>query len=304
MTRPPFPSVIDNSLISEFRSCPQKCFRTYFEHWKPQQHNVHLHAGKAFAHGLEVARRTFYEGAQSAEASVAVGLAGLLQSYGDYEPPADSAKSPLRMAQALEYYFEAWPLDTDTAKPRLMPSGKRAIEFSFAEPLDINHPVTGEPIIYTGRADMVVEMANGIFIEDDKTTSALGASWANQWDLRSQFTGYTWAAKRIKLPADGILVRGVAILKTMFKHEQYLSYRAAWEIDRWYEQLLRDVKRMIQCWESGYWDYNLADACGDFGGCLYRQPCKSPNPQEWLNIYFARRRWDPVSRTEIALDTE
>ena len=32
--RPEFPSVIDSSLISAWRSCPRKAFLEYFEHWK------------------------------------------------------------------------------------------------------------------------------------------------------------------------------------------------------------------------------------------------------------------------------
>jgi len=38
--------------------------------------------------------------------------------------------------------------------------------------------------------DMIVDFAGGRYGEDDKTTSSLGASWAKQWDMRSQFTGY------------------------------------------------------------------------------------------------------------------
>ena len=40
---------------------------------------------------------------------------------------------------------------------------------------------------------MIVELNNGLFIEDDKTASQLGSKWANQWEMRSQFSGYTWA---------------------------------------------------------------------------------------------------------------
>lgn len=299
--RPPFPTAIDNSLLSEWRSCPRKAQLSYLEHWKPARKSVHLHAGGAFAEGLEVARRAFYEEGLSPEDSVAAGLGALLRFYGDFDCPEDSAKSATRMCQALEYYFSAWPLAEDRAIPYQLKSGRRAIEFSFVEPLEVAHPETGEPILYSGRADMIASMSNGIFVEDDKTSTALGAGWANQWDNRAQFTGYVWAARQGGIPVDGILVRGVAILKTMFKHEQYITYRAQWEIDRWLEQTNRDLKRMIQAWDTGYFDYNLSDACGSFGGCHFRQVCKSQQPEEWLNMYFERRRWDPVTRTETVL---
>jgi hypothetical protein len=298
---PSFPMVIDNSLLKEFKECPQKCFRTYFEHHKPRKASVHLHAGAAFAHGLEAVRKYYYEQGLPQAECLEYGLQELLRFYGSFECPDDSPKSAIRMAQALEYYFSAWPLLTDTAVPASMPSGKRAIEFSFAEPLPIDHPETGEPLIYCGRSDMIVEMSNGLFIEDDKTTGALGASWSNQWDLRSQFTGYCWAARNAHIPVDGVLVRGVAILKTMFKHEQYLTYRPQWEVDRWLHQTLRDITRMIDCWRTGEWDYNLADACSNYGGCSYLKVCKASNPQEWLDMYFEQRIWDPLTRTETKI---
>lgn len=299
--RPPFPAVIDNSMLSEFRACPQKFARTYLEHWKPKTQSVHLHAGAAFAHGLEAARKAYYEDGIPEQDSVEHGLRCLLGAYGDFECPEDSAKSATRMAQALEYYFSAWPLSRDVAAPMRLPSGRRAIEFSFVEPLPIEHPETGEPLLYSGRSDMVVEMSQGLFIEDDKTTSQLGASWANQWDLRSQFTGYVWAAQRAHIPVSGVLIRGVAILKTQFKHDQYITYRAPWEVERWLAQVCRDLDRMKRSWQEGYFDYNLADACADYGGCVYRQICKAQNPQEWLELYFSRRQWDPVTRKEIVL---
>ena len=39
MSRPPFPQVIDSSLIAAFRSCGEKARLEYFEHWKPPQLN-------------------------------------------------------------------------------------------------------------------------------------------------------------------------------------------------------------------------------------------------------------------------
>lgn len=298
--RPSFPEVIDNTLLSAFRSCPQLAYQAYFEHWKSRSPNVHLHAGAAFAAGLEAARRAYYEGDEPLYVAEAVGMRRLLEAYGDFTPPEDSPKSAARMVAALEYYFDIWPLDSDSAKPKRMPSGRYAIEFSFAEPLSVQHPETRNPLIYCGRSDMIVELNGGLFVEDDKTTSQLGSSWANQWDLRSQFDGYVWAAMRAGIKVDGVLVRGVAVQKTQFKHAQYITYRTKWELDRWEHQTIRDINRMIECWKSGYWDYNLGESCAAYGGCQFRQVCKSPQESrhEWLNLYFERRRWDPIHRVE------
>ena len=298
MERPPFPEVIDSSLIAAFRSCPQKAFREFIQHWKLREPSVHLHAGAAFAHGLEVGRTAFYVEGRSPAESVALGLQALIESYGDFECPPESAKSLERTAGALEYYFSRYPLSEDKAIPMTLPSGKRGIEFSFLEPIDATHPETGNPLLYSGRMDMMVDYENLRLGEDDKTTSQLGASWPRQWDLRSQFTAYVWGAQRAGIKLDGFLVRGVSILKTKYDTLEAITYRPAWMIDRWYEQLLRDVARMRQCWESGLWDFNLDHACAEYGGCPFKGVCQMQRPEVLLQQQFERRRWDPVLRVE------
>lgn len=297
----PFPQVVDNSMMNDVRGCLQKASRSHLQGWKPQGESVHLHAGGAFAHGLEAARRAFYEDKVDSETAVARGLNALLRFYGNFEPPQGSAKTAERMAGALEFYFNEWPLETDHAKPKLMPSGKHAIEFSFAQPLPFNHPVTGEPIIYAGRSDMLCDFAGGVYVEDDKTTTQLGDSWASKWELRGQFTGYCWAAREAGISVNGVLVRGVSILKTKYGSAQAITNRSPWEIDRWLEQTVRDLRRLAEAYKEGWFDYNLGDACDSYGGCQFRQVCKSPDPLGWLKIYFERRHWDPLERTETPI---
>lgn len=330
LTRPMFPHTIDSTILAAFRSCPQKAFRTYVQHWKPQAESVHLVAGGAFAKGIEVARKAFFQGivveavvsyepgpdgievrkvvwneglttpgdrARSEE----LGVAALIAAYGDFECPSDSAKSIGRTAGALEFYFENYPLGEDGMNPITM-GDKRGIEYSFAHPLPVNHPVTGDPLLYTGRSDMIAEYMNGVYIVDEKTTSQLGASWPRQWEMRSQFTGYAWAALEDGIKTDGAIIRGVSILKTKYDTLQAITYRGEWEIDRWLTQTERDLHRMIKCWEDGWWDYNMDTACGEYGGCSLLQICKSKEPEDWLASYFEQRVWDPLARRQLTVE--
>lgn len=302
MSRPLFPLAVDSTIIGTFRSCPQKAFRSYIEHWKPREESVHLIAGGAFAAGIEAARRAFYEDGAPSEVAVGMGLESLLKHYGDFECPPESAKSPERVCGALEFYFANYPLGEDGATPVKFGDRFSGIEFSFAHPLPISHPVSGDPILYTGRADMLAEAFGGVYVFDEKTASSLGPSWAKQWDMRSQFTGYSWAAREYGIPTQGVVIRGVSILKTKYDTQQAITYRADWEIDRWLEQVCRDLERMIKCWEEGYWDWNLDHACTEYAGCPLTMICKSPNPDTWLESYFHRRVWDPLLREEISVE--
>jgi hypothetical protein len=302
MTRPPFPTVLDSTIMAAFRSCPRKAELEFIQHWKPQTPSVHLHAGAAYASGMEAARVAYYLNGHSPEDSIALGIQALLTHYGAFECPEDSPKSASRMAGALEFYFSHYRLGEDQAIPLSLPGGKSGIEFNFLEPIDLIHPETGDPLLYSGRMDMMCSYENMNLGEDDKTASQLGASWPRQWDLRSQFTGYVWGAGRAGIKLDGFLVRGVSILKTKYDTLQAITYRPTWQIDRWYEQLLRDGKRMIAAWEEGYYDYNLDHACAEYGGCGFRSICQMRDPTALLSQQFERRRWDPVARTETLLE--
>ena len=297
-----FPEVFDSSMLAIFKSCPQLFKKVYINQWKSKDPSVHLRAGGAFAAGIERARHCFYVDGNSAEDSVAAGLAALLTHYGDFECPPDSAKSAERTAGALEFYFDRYPLNEDSP-PITLPGGKRGIEFGFVHPLPIEHPTSGNPLLYSGRMDAILTYAGSPFICDEKTTTSLGASWSRQWDLRSQFTGYGWGCREAGIRTQGTIVRGVSILKTKYDTQEAITYRPDWQLDRWYEELLDWLKDIIQCWESGKWKFNLDHSCADFGGCGFRQVCAT-RPEEnhtWLETYFVRKHWNPITREETLL---
>lgn len=319
LERPMFPHTVDSTMLSTFRSCPRKMYMQYVQHWKPMAQSVHLVAGGAFASGVEAARMAFYSGltkeprgegndhvlipCQAGDQALAqaAGMQALIHHYGDFQCPPESAKSLERMCGALEFYFDMYPLGADGANPITLAGGRRGIEFSFAEPLAINHPVTGDPILYTGRADMLAERAGSVYVYDEKTTTSLGAQWAKAWEMRSQFTGYEWAAKRQGIKTSGSIIRGVSILKTKYDTLEVATYRSAYEIDRWEEQAVRDIQRMLRMWNEGYWDFNLDGACTEYGGCSFLSVCKSSDPNSWLPVYFEQRVWDPLARKELSI---
>ncbi len=327
---PVFPRYLDSSMLSAFNACERKFFLSYIHHWKGKGRNVHLHAGGAFAKGLEIARKAFYCGLVEepigyepqtdpllppkplwrqtqtspgdSELSIALGLKALIATYGNFEPPPDSAKTLARMCGALEFYFERYPLEFGEGKgePILLSTStnQRAIEFSFAHPLPILNPSTGDPILYVGRMDAIIDFAGGNWICDEKTTTQLGASWSQQWDLRGQFTGYAWGARQAGIRVEGAMVRGISILKTKYDTLSPLTFRPDWQIARWYDELLVKIERMIGCWKDEIWLHDLDSSCAEYGGCPFRQVCSSEDPLPWLETYFERREWNPLLREE------
>lgn len=304
---PRFPSVIDSSILAAWKSCPSLFRLGYIEHWKAKGESVHLVAGKAFARGLEVARDTFFVQNRSAEDAIALGLQALIAEYGDFECPPDQAKSLPRMCGAFEFYFENYPLRRDEMPPITLAGGKQAIEFSFAHPLPISNPETGDPLLFCGRMDAILDYDHAAMICDEKTTGQLGATWSRQWDLRGQFMGYAWGCREAGIKVAGAVIRGVSILKTKYETQQAIIFHPDWMIERWFQETCGTVHDMVAAWtlhklgsRVGF-KHNFGDACSAYGGCQFRQACSTQNEAPWLETYFERREWNPLLRTEKKL---
>jgi hypothetical protein len=282
---------------SEFVLCPLRFYRRFILKLVPKGAvSIDLHAGQAFAKGLEIARKSYYDLNAPTELALEAGIYSLIDAWGDFNESPDENKSLPNMLGALVSYIDTYPFDTDPLVPLRTPLGSMT-EFSFSIPIDeVRHPQTGEPLIYFGRADMIGELGKDgpKFVVDEKTTSRLGSTWASQWEMRGQMSGYTWAARRMGYPVEGALIRGISILKNGYGHVEALTYRPQWEVDRWYNQLIRDIKRMIACWQEDVWDAALDTACSMFKPCPYMPLCDVENPDEWLGDYETRV-WNPLA---------
>lgn len=289
-----FPPVIDATMISSW-ACPVKFKRAYVHRYNAtESKSIHLIAGGAYAKGLEVARLHYWNGNQP-EDCLNRGINALIKEYGDAVCPPDSAKTLDRMCGAMEFYFDNYPLDTDAARIATI-AGVPAVEWSFGLPLPFSHPDTGEPLLYAGRTDMLCEFAGGLYGLDDKTTSQLGASWSRQWELRSQFTGYAWAARELGIPLAGMLVRGVSILKTKYDHAQAIVNQPSWKIDRWVAHRDLVITQMLEAYRTGKWDHALGEVCNEYGGCTFKPVCNIPPEHEiqWLDSNYFEREWNPL----------
>jgi len=297
-----FPAIIDNTLRKDFASCPTKAFYAHFVRLGSVEPSIHLHFGGAFARGLEVTRKAFHGQGISGPEAERLGQEAIKQFWGEYDVEGNgTVKSLARCLSAHESYFLEYPLAYDHIKPYKAPDGSPGVEFTFALPLPIKHPETGDPLTYAGRFDMLGVFQDTLYVVDEKTSTALGASWGNQWDLASQFTGYCYAAQAFDYPVGGAIIRGVGLLKTQTTFAQHITYRPKWMLEVWYEQLLRDVERMVYYWEqykdsSRRFDLNLGDACSAYGACPFRRLCLSPNPENWVSGYYAERHWNPLAQ--------
>lgn len=292
---PSFPIAIDSTMRAAFVSCPHKFYQEFILNRALDGGSVHLVFGSAYARGLEVARQLIFGEKLDVDLAIGLGIIEALATYGTFEPPPDSPKTAERCALAIIEYFHEWNPLTDHIQPIPSSDGRVAVEFKFALPIpNVYHPETGEPLLYAGRFDMFGKFQDMTLVVDDKTTSSLGASWMNKWKLRGQLTGYVWGAREYGYPVAGAAIRGMSILKTKFGVAEVLEMRSDWQVETYIEQLQRDAHRMIANWKEDRWDQVFADACESYGGCMFQRLCTVHNPDEWAEMYYVKRSWDPL----------
>lgn len=298
-----FPEVVDNSMRKELAKCQM------IAHWKFEkglngEKSVDLHAGGAFAHGLEAARLAFFRDGASHEDAVSIGVEASMEFYGDFQPPATSTKTKTRVGGAIAFYFGEHRMDEDEYQPVRFPDGTLGIEVNGTFEIPVTHPTTGANLIYSYRFDMLAEDRDGNYwVVDEKTTKKLGDAWAFQWDLDSQMTGYCMGAQMLLRekgldPAklQGAVINGVSFLKYEHGHMRCPTLRMPWEILRWYDQMIRDFTD----WKAAYLAQNhrqvLDHACALYNApCEYARLCKSREPHKIEGGYVVRF-WNPLTR--------
>lgn len=295
---PILPLQIDSTMISTFRSCPQKFFLEFVCGLRPRAKSIDLHAGACFSASLEAFYKHYWLKEPQVDAALLTAQRTFLSQWGGYQSnKPDSPKTPENVWTAFEHYIKTYPPATDHIQPYFV-DGHPTFEFSFAIPLDFpgfpTHP-SGGPFIYTGRPDLLGHWHGKPVIRDEKTTTRFLTNWSEQWDLRSQFIGYTWVAQHVGLKCDTVAVRGVVINKTQIRQVEAFKVYTEQDLSRWFEQLRRDLWRIRRSYDEGYWDWNLADACTNYGSCIFLGLCKSPHPENWYS-QFEVNRWNPLSR--------
>jgi hypothetical protein len=314
------PLHIDSTMISCFRSCAQKFFQEFILGRRPSATSIDLHFGAVFSRTLEHFYRQVWEQGIDPRTALDRCLIFFQNEWGDAAPTRDSSpKTKENCWDALESYVSTYPPHSDHVQPLLV-SGRASFEFSFAIPLADpsfpRHP-SGDPFIYVGRADLLGEHKALPVIRDEKTASRLDSNWSDHWNLRSQFLGYCWAAQQGGIPVENVVVRGIIVKKkSPCVQVEAIKPYSKMLIARWYEQLRRDLHRLVEMWEYGSrmaalsgrqidgssFDYNLGETCTQYGLCPYMDLCKSPNPDRWASNYVVRR-WNPLERNPLPVGT-
>jgi hypothetical protein len=336
---PTFPKSLDSTMVSSYTDCPQKFFLEFCLKLAPIAVSPDLHAGGALASAFEVARKAFYFDGLPQDRAIEMGFAEFTRFWGDYEPPEKHAKTFINCGFAFTEYFNQYSMVTDHLNPIRLPDGRPAVEYTFAIPTKVPHPETGEPILFSGRCDLVAELTNNnnaIAVVDEKTSKSIGNSFYRKWGLRGQFRGYAYALREAGINVEYALVRGIALQVTQTQFCEVLVPIADYSLDRWWVATNQKIAEIANRWKymqgkretvkgmldqgvpipdyqvanhmnavsHDAWTYAFGEPCEQFFGCAFKQLCLSQHPHMSYDNY-ERRYWDPLAKnpTEGSVDT-
>ena len=310
---PPFPEVWDSTIRAAFANCQRKGYWEFIRNIRKPGGNIHQLFGGCFARAMEAARRSFYIHDRPQEEAIFEGIIAATEMWdkaeGDSLVPhkgPSANKNYAGLVDAIDSYFTRWSLEDDSISPLRLPNGDLFIEKTFAFPIDgTSHPVTGAPIIYAGRLDMLGEWKDaGVYVViDEKTSSSLGDAWASSWPMRGQITGYMHGSAIYGYKVRHAHIRGIGILKQDITFAENLQNREDWQIENWLIQVRKDINRAAatyiqMCNDPSplekHWDQNFDSVCGSYGGCSYMDLCTSQNPDRWLRGNYETVEWNPL----------
>lgn len=330
MTTLHFPDNLDSTMLSAYTDCPQKFFMEYILRLSPSGTSPDLHAGGALAAGFEQTRRSYFGEKLSHSQSVAKGFEAFTRYWGPYIPPEGHQKDFIGCGFAFSEYFNRFPMATDHCQPHFYADGQPAVEFTFGVPTEVAHPITGMPILYSGRLDMLGILSQQNYklaVVDEKTTKSLGEYWFRKWAMRGQFYGYAHAVQEtLNVEVPYALVRGIGLLKTKTDFAETIVPLSDFRIKRWWTATNMKIREIVGRWEvmqqrrekerafytplgitveelnrkmdrqnHDVWTYAFGEPCENYGGCAFKQSCLREYPHLFYEDYDTRV-WNPLAK--------
>jgi len=297
--------VIDNSSFEALTQCDVKGFIELFLKKKPVRNAAPLVFGGAFHKAME----TFYKGG-SEEASLEAALneaeAGNLNGLEDPKRHIGS------LQELVRFYF----MDEKLRKDKLVPitlGSEPFVEKSFAFYLGDIEITSGTVVkkvrvIWSGRIDLVVERPDGIYPVDHKTTSVMGAQFADDKQRSSQMLGYSWATTKFLASVGdlrsfrGMLINAVCMRSKGFERQLYTLPYTTWQLEQWQLETLvilqTTLSRLLHTLGNNFLCPCRTSCVTKYGKCSHFNTCQlGSDAMERLVLdkaFYEDDTWSPL----------
>jgi len=291
----------DSTSLGALKTCPRLYYYSIVCGWTSAHLNVHLTFGLLYHAALE---RYDHERASGSDYDHATLCAVdyLMRASWDAKlgrPLAvlseDRNKNRFTLVRTVVWYLEQFR--DDPLQTIILANGKPAVELSFRFETAFRAS-DGTPFLYCGHMDRFAMLNDQPCIVDRKTTKhTISESFFASFSPNNQFTGYSMGGEVLMPNAPKrLIVDAAQVAVTFSRFERGIVERSEFQIQEWYQGLGFAVAMAEGYARADFWPLNET-ACGNYGGCAFREVCSKKSPkvrEEWLKAAFVRRVWDPL----------
>jgi hypothetical protein len=163
-------------------------------------------------------------------------------------------------------------------------------------------------LVWSGKLDQLVRWRGALWVRDFKTTSRMGKTYFNGYEIDHQITGYHWAAEKLSgEPVKGIIVEAMyntlrqgpemASRHFMRNESQQLAWMAS--VTKECEDFQRNFGQLEELGVHAF--PQRTTACKNWGGCGWLPACEmggNAAVQRFIAGNTEERRWDPLELEE------
>jgi hypothetical protein len=317
---------IDNSSFSLIMECQRKAGLGLSLKRKANKDESALNFGKIMHKSLEYRYATVGSGFVTADVEAKM-VQVLADGFSQHTPPEGDFRTLDQAVACIEAYNLRYPQEDFEI---LEVNGHCGTETPFAIPLcelevndtiwvqDVNDPEPREvyirnlPIVFTGRIDLNIQDALGIWVFDHKTTSIGGANFFAEFYTATQFKGYCWATKQLtgRMPSGAIINglinrRPTRTGKSIEFIRDHVNLDAT-VIDEWFHTFTAGINQYIHSIKHQQFPMSTTSCISKYGRCEFYNVCSLPVGQRELMLRsgeYTDRTWDPILEEEDKVAT-
>ena len=311
---------IDNSTYETFTTCPRSAEYYFLQKKERNRDRSALKFGGILHKILET--RYLHSGRVLDDKAKAEMLQAALRGFQDYCPEEGDHRNYDMAVDFILEYANAYPIESfDVVNINNRP----AIELPFALPLfdyEINRtiPVRNPDgsievryvgtikIIWQGRTDLVIRQGdNNIYGLDHKSTSMMGPTYFKEFELSSQFSGYTWAMEQLlDTRLAGFIINGLGIRKPTktgkkLEFQRYTINSTPSKIDEWKRNTIHNIGQFIENTITSFHPQNTKWCVGKYGACQFFDVCTLPIEQRQMMLAtpdYKTVTWNPLTNED------
>lgn len=167
------------------------------------------------------------------------------------------------------------------------------------------YPEPDEPIIVAGRMDAIILWGEKewIYVFEHKTTTRMGATYADQFHPNLQMDIYYILCEALMGRCDGIYINAAFIGKSKMDFSRPLITISKRRIELAKANILRMCSSIIRAEEWNCYP-QVKSQCHRWGnrGCEYTDLCESGFDQRMLELQYERKKWNPLLGKEEAVE--